>query len=43
MNSLESLQKPIADVLEQYKQQFEETLQSDNPLLTNVFMMLLWL
>ena len=33
MNSLESLQKPIADVLEQYKQQFEETLQSDNPLL----------
>jgi octaprenyl-diphosphate synthase len=33
MNSLEALQKPIADVLEQYKQQFEETLQSDNPLL----------
>ena len=33
MNSLEELQKPIADVLEQYKQQFEETLQSDNPLL----------
>lgn len=33
MNTLEALQKPIADVLEQYKQQFEETLQSDNPLL----------
>ena len=33
MNSLEALQKPIADVLEQYKQQFEDTLQSDNPLL----------
>lgn len=33
MNPLEELQKPIADVLEQYKQQFEETLQSDNPLL----------
>lgn len=33
MNSLEALQKPIADILEQYKQQFEETLQSDNPLL----------
>ena len=33
MNSLEALQKPIADVLEQYKQQFAETLQSDNPLL----------
>ena len=33
MNTLEVLQNPIADVLEQYKQQFEETLQSDNPLL----------
>ena len=33
MNSLEELQKPIADVLEEYKQQFEETLRSDNPLL----------
>jgi octaprenyl-diphosphate synthase len=33
MNTLEALQNPIADVLEQYKQQFEETLQSDNPLL----------
>ena len=33
MNTLEALQKPIADVLEQYKQQFAETLQSDNPLL----------
>ena len=33
MNSLEALQKPIADVLEEYKQQFEETLSSDNPLL----------
>lgn len=33
MNPLEALQKPIADVLEQYKQQFEETLQTDNPLL----------
>jgi octaprenyl-diphosphate synthase len=33
MNSLEALQKPVAEVLEQYKQQFEETLQTDNPLL----------
>ena len=33
MNPLEELQKPIADVLEEYKQQFEETLRSDNPLL----------
>ena len=33
MNTLEALQNPIADVLEQYKQQFAETLQSDNPLL----------
>jgi octaprenyl-diphosphate synthase len=33
MNSLEELQKPIADVLEEYKQQFEETLRSDNTLL----------
>lgn len=33
MNSLEELQKPVADVLEEYKQQFEETLRSDNPLL----------
>ena len=33
MNSLEELQKPVADVLEVYKQQFEETLRSDNPLL----------
>ncbi|MBO7068079.1 MAG: polyprenyl synthetase family protein [Bacteroidaceae bacterium] len=33
MNSLEALQKPIADILEQYKQQFDATLQSDNSLL----------
>ena len=33
MNTLEALQKPVADVLEEYKQQFEETLRTDNPLL----------
>lgn len=33
MNSLEALQKPVADLLEQYKQQFVATLQSDNALL----------
>ena len=33
MNSLEDLQKPVADFLEQYKQQFVSTLQSDNALL----------
>lgn len=33
MNSLEALQKPVADLLEQYKQQFDATLQSDNALL----------
>ena len=33
MNSLEDLQKPVADILEQYKQQFDATLQSDNALL----------
>ena len=33
MNTLEALQKPVADVLEEYKQQFEDTLRTDNPLL----------
>lgn len=33
MNSLEALQKPVADILEQYKQQFVATLQSENALL----------
>lgn len=33
MNSLEDLQKPVADILEQYRQQFAATLQSENPLL----------
>ena len=33
MNSLEDLQKPVADFLEQYKEQFVATLQSENALL----------
>ena len=33
MNPLEALQKPVADILEEYKQQFVATLQSDNALL----------
>ena len=33
MNPLEALQKPVADILEEYKQQFVATLQSENPLL----------
>lgn len=33
MDSLEDLQKPVADILEQYKEQFVATLQSENALL----------
>ena len=33
MNSLEDLQKPVADILEQYREQFAATLQSENALL----------